>query len=247
MIWKTKSPVWGEAQPPHRDVFSGLCMRTLEPSARVPVCSCGAVNQTNPAKREQRPGTGPRASTGKKTPQWHENHSLSTGDKVSEGEGGVRRDIYINICVDIVKEIWDNMILSGTRGELEYNKERWARRRVGSVHILHSSAPGCQRLEVAQHLCHFGLANIWAGVQCRGNICIISESLDRFPRSWRVLLEMTTLFSTYNRRSLLLFRGVDCSLMQTCNPSITRRRLCEFTRTCWSSNWPSAPDQELGD
>lgn len=222
-------------------------MRTLEPSARVPVCSCGAVNQTNPAKREQRPGTGPRASTGKKKLHSDTRITVFPQETRCRRVRGERRDIYINICVDIVKEIRDNMILSGTRGELEYNKERWARRRVGSVHILHSSAPGCQRLEVAQHLCHFGLANIWAGVQCRGNICIISESLDRFPRSWRVLLEMTTLFSTYNRRSLLLFRGVDCSLMQTCNPSITRRRLCEFTRTCWSSNWPSAPDRELGD
>lgn len=235
--------------------------RSLHTETCLVDCVCGPWSpqlecQSVPAEQSTRQ-TQPRESNAqapgqeraleKKTPQWHENHSLSTGDKVSEGEGGVRRDIYINICVDIVKEIWDNMILSGTRGELEYNKERWARRRVGSVHILHSSAPGCQRLEVAQHLCHFGLANIWAGVQCRGNICIISESLDRFPRSWRVLLEMTTLFSTYNRRSLLLFRGVDCSLMQTCNPSITRRRLCEFTRTCWSSNWPSAPDRELGD
>ncbi|TNN56868.1 hypothetical protein EYF80_032858 [Liparis tanakae] len=38
---------------------------TLEPSARVPVCSCGAVNQTDPAKRERGTGTGPGKSTGK--------------------------------------------------------------------------------------------------------------------------------------------------------------------------------------
>lgn len=40
-------------------------MQTLEPSARVPVCSCGAVNQTNQAKRQQSKGTGPRNSIGK--------------------------------------------------------------------------------------------------------------------------------------------------------------------------------------
>lgn len=49
----------------HTDVFRGWSVQTLEPSARVPVCSCGAVKQANPAKRVQSPGTEPGNSAGK--------------------------------------------------------------------------------------------------------------------------------------------------------------------------------------
>lgn len=55
------------------------------------------------------------------------------------------------------------------------------RRRVGTVHILHSAAPGCPRLKVARHLCHVGPSIVWAGGQGQGNICITSECLAVCP------------------------------------------------------------------
>lgn len=70
--------------------------------------------------------------------------------------------------------------LSHIRRDLR-NEKSEQRRRVGSIHILHSAAPGCPRLKVVQHLCHFGPGIIWAGGQGQGNICISSESLDLCP------------------------------------------------------------------
>lgn len=52
-LQKVPGPAVNECSSNNRDVFSGLCTQTPEPSARVPVCSCGAVNQTSPAKRER--------------------------------------------------------------------------------------------------------------------------------------------------------------------------------------------------
>lgn len=70
----------------HRDMFSGLCVQTLEPSARVPVCSCGAVNQTNPAKREQAQAPGQEIAL-ENTPLWQRINSVLIGEK-AWWEGG---------------------------------------------------------------------------------------------------------------------------------------------------------------
>lgn len=61
------------------------------------------------------------------------------------------------------------------------NEKSEQRRRVGTIHILHSAAPGCPRLKVVEHLCHFGPSIVRAGGQGRGNICITSESLALCP------------------------------------------------------------------
>lgn len=76
-------------------------MQALEPSARVPVCSCGAVNQMNAAKREQGTGTEPGKNPGKhsttgKEQQWcfYKNIRLKVG--------GVRRTIKLAIKTTVV-------------------------------------------------------------------------------------------------------------------------------------------------
>lgn len=55
----------GNSAAPHTGTCLVDCVQTLEPSARVPVCSRGAVNQTNPAKRERGTGSGPANGPGK--------------------------------------------------------------------------------------------------------------------------------------------------------------------------------------
>lgn len=61
------------------------------------------------------------------------------------------------------------------------NEKSEQRRRVGTIHILLSAVPGCPRLKVVWHLCHFGPGMVWAGGQGQGNICIPSESLAVCP------------------------------------------------------------------
>ena len=76
--------------------------------------------------------------------------------------------------------------LSPIRLDLD-NEKSEQRRRVGNVHILHSAAPGCPRLKVARHLCHFGPGIVWAGGQGQGNICITSEGLAVCPHHGEIL------------------------------------------------------------
>ncbi|TNN56869.1 hypothetical protein EYF80_032859 [Liparis tanakae] len=80
-------------------------------------------------------------------------------------------------------------MIAGIKGELHEAPSDWIlgrekrerRRRVGSVRILHSAAPGSPRPKVARHLCHFGPGIVWAGGQGQGNICIPSEGLAERP------------------------------------------------------------------
>lgn len=161
-------------------------MQTLEPSARVPVCSCGAVNQTNPAKREQGTGTEPGNSTGKHSTM-AENYSNSVLIEESEWGEGVKKGQaqQFSIIKRMVVYYCRNqgrVSLSPIILDLD-NEKSEQRRRVGTVHILHSAAPGCPRLKVARHLCHFGPGIVWAGGQGQGNICITSEGLAVCPHN----------------------------------------------------------------
>ncbi|CAG10590.1 unnamed protein product [Tetraodon nigroviridis] len=45
-----------------------------------------------------------------------------------------------------------------------------------------TGAPRRPKLKVAQHLCHVGLSELWAGGQGQGNSCIASECLDLCPQ-----------------------------------------------------------------
>ncbi|KAI4803827.1 hypothetical protein KUCAC02_025475 [Chaenocephalus aceratus] len=87
----------------------------------------------------------------------------------------------INGC-DKEQQGWNQgrVSLSPIRRDLG-NEESEQRRRVGTGHILHSAAPGCPRLKVAPHLCHFGPGIVWAGGQGQGNICSTSEGLALCP------------------------------------------------------------------
>lgn len=79
-------------------MFSGLCVQTLQPSARVPVCSCGEVNQTNSAKREQGTGTWPGHSTGN-TSRCLTINSVSKGKTCGMTLTGMKKEHNVSFAV----------------------------------------------------------------------------------------------------------------------------------------------------
>lgn len=108
-------------------------------------------------------------------------------------------------------------------GEFYDNEKSEQRRRVGTVHILHSAAPACPRLKVVRHLCHFGPGIVWAGGQGQGNICITLELLAACPRhesltekSQRIDLKMTTNCLLWTS-SLYMISQLNCLVLFFCD------------------------------